>query len=431
MKKLNQLLILGLFILVGTTPAKELSLSAALEVALDKNISIQQASNNTEVSQNTASLANAGLLPRVDLSTGTTITDATVQTAGGEVSSTSSRNTAGLNASYTLFKGLQGVNTYKLLKSQASSAELQEIMITEGTLMAVAQSYYSILMNYDNLIILREQMDVSRERLKQALDKNARGMSSTLQALAARVDFDSDSTSVLEAAYAYEEARSSLNLLLGWDLNEVYEPVLVDRKFGEYDLALLNAEGLSGNVSYLLSQNQEFQSQLSLNTTLGSVMPTVSFTGGYGLSQINPDVDLALDNADLALSGGLSLSWNLFDGRKAKSLRSAKILKKNSELNTLDARRSLTKDVDSAYRSYVKSLQVLELKQTNLESAQLNFDQTREYFRLGQVGSTQFRDSQVNLSRVKSSLSQARYSAYLDEMKLWQLTGQLQEHIQG
>ena len=414
-----------LFLLGSTLMANELSLDTALEIALQKNIGIEQASNNTEVTQNSASLAYAGLLPRLDLSTGTNYTDATNQTLAGEVSASTTRNTAGLNASYTLFKGLQGVNTYKLLKTQASAAELQETLAVEKTLMAVSQAYFGLLMSFDNLNILHQQMNVSRERLSQALDKNARGMSSSLQALTAQVDFDSDSSAVIEAEYAYAEARRSLNLILGWGLDESYEPNVVDRKFGDYQLSDLLEIGLTGNTGYVLSQNRESQSQLNLKTTLGSVLPTISMSGSYGLAQVNSDFDLALDNPDLSLSGGLSLSWNLFDGRKGKSLQSAKILKRNSELSTLESSRQMSKAIESAYESYAKSLRVLELKQTTLASAQLNFEQTREYFRLGQVGSTQFRDSQVNLSRVQSSLSQARYSAYLDEMNIWLLTGQL------
>ena len=414
-----------LFLLGSTLMANELSLDTALEIALQKNIGIEQASNNTEVTQNSASLAYAGLLPRLDLSTGTNYTDATNQTLAGEVSASTTRNTAGLNASYTLFKGLQGVNTYKLLKTQASAAELQETLAVENTLMAVSQAYFGLLMSFDNLNILHQQMNVSRERLSQALDKNARGMSSSLQALTAQVDFDSDSSAVIEAEYAYAEARRSLNLILGWGLDESYEPNVVDRKFGDYQLSDLLEIGLTGNTTYVLSQNRESQSQLNLKTTLGSVLPTIAMSGSYGLAQVNSDFDLALDNPDLSLSGGLSLSWNLFDGRKGKSLQSAKILKRNSELSTLESSRQMSKAIESAYESYAKSLRVLELKQTTLASAQLNFEQTREYFRLGQVGSTQFRDSQVNLSRVQSSLSQARYSAYLDEMNIWLLTGQL------
>ncbi len=426
---MKKLIVLTMILPLLVMAEKRLTFEQAMKVALEQNIGIQQAGNNTEVSRNNASLANAGLIPRVDLSASTTYTDATLQTAGGEVASTTTRNTSGLNASYTLFRGMQGVNNYKLLKSQATATELRQELVVESTLIQASQSYFNLLMIYDNLNILKEQMDVSRDRLEQALDKNARGMSSSLQALAAQVDFDNDSTSVLEASHSFSEAKQSLNLILGWDLDEDYIPVKVEREFGEYDLGQMEAISLTGNTTYLLSLNSEDQTNLSYKNSIGSLLPTVNLTGSYGLQQVNSDFDLGLDNADLSLTSGLSLSWNLFDGRKSKSIQSAKILQKNSELDALDAKRQVTKDVESAYRSYVKSLQVLELKQTSLASAKMNFEQTREYFNLGQVSSTQFRESQLNLSRVKSSLIQAKYSAYLDEILLWQLTGEILERI--
>jgi len=406
-----------------------LNFEQAIQTALVKNIGIQQANNNTAVSKNTAYLANAGLLPRVDLSASTIMSDATLQTAAGEVESSTTRNTSGLNVSYTVFNGLQGINTYKSLKTQASAAELRQQLVIESTLFQVSQRYFNLLLAYDNLNILNEQLKVSRERLDQALYKKARGMSSSLQALAAQVDFDNDSTSVLEANYVFAESRGSLNLLLGWDLDENYIPVRVERDFGEYQLDQLEKRSLSANTSYLLRLNSEDQSSLNFKISLGLLMPKISFTGSYGLQQTNTDVDLALDNPDLSLSGGLALSWNLFDGRKSKSLQSAKILQKNSKLDALDGKRQVSKDIETAYRSYVKSTQVLDLKQTSLASAELNFEQTREFYLLGQVSSTQFRESQLNLSRVKSSLINARYSAYLDEIRLWQLTGEIMARI--
>lgn len=406
-----------------------LTFEQAMNVALEQNIGIQQAANNTEVSRNNASLASAGLLPHLDLIASTTYTDATLQTAGGEVASTSTRNSSGLNASYALFRGMRGINNYKLLKTQATATELRQELVIENTLLQVSQAYFNLLMIYDNLNILEEQLDVSRDRLDQAIDKNARGMSSSLQALAARVDFDNDSTSVLEASHSFQEAQRSLNLMLGWNLEESYFPVKVEREFGKYDLNQMEAKSLQANTSYLLSLNSEDQTTLSYKNSIGALMPTVNLTGSYGLQQSNPEFDLGLDNADLSLISGLSLSWNLFDGRKSKDLQSAKILQKNSELDALDAKRQVTKDVDSAYRSYEKSIQVLALKQTSLASAQMNFEQTQEFFKLGQVSSTQFRESQLNLSRVKSSLIQAKYSAYLDEIRLWQLTGDILERI--
>jgi len=406
--------------------ATKLTLEDAIGVAAVHNLSIQQAGNSVQVSKNNANLGNAGLLPRLDLSSGATYSDIPVQTAAGTVNTQSTRNTAVLSAGYTLFKGMQGLNTYKLLNTQAQASELQLGLVTESMLYATSQAYFNLLMTHDNLSILKEQVSVSRERLAQALDRNDLGMSSRLQALAARVDFDNDSSFVLEADFAYSEALRKLNLLLGWEIDRRYEPVQVEREFGNYDSEALEALLLQDNRSLLISQNQEVQSQINVKNSKVSLMPSVNLSGSYGLQQINPDMDFGLGDSDNTLSTGLTLSWNIYDGRKGKNIQNAKIQQKNSELSTLDSKRQVLSDLTSAHNSFIKSQQVLALKQNNLASAQLNFEQTNEYFRLGVVSSTQFRESQLNLSRVKISLIQAKYSAYLDELKIWQLTGQLE-----
>jgi outer membrane protein len=243
------------------------------------------------------------------------------------------------------------------------------------------------------------------------------------------VDFDNDSVAVIESEYALQEAKRNLNLLIGWDLNQDYQPRSLSYELGNYNLQLLTSEGEKANKSHALNLNYEKQTDLNMKRTLGSVLPRVSLSGSYGLQQINSDVDFSFYNPDMTATAGLSLSWNLFDGMKSKSIQSGRLLQKNSQWNSLDSKRELEKSLSSALAYYEKSRQILELKANTLSSAQLNFDQTKEYFRLGQVSSTQFRDAQLNLSRAKSSQIQARYSAYLAEMSLWQLTGKLEAKI--
>lgn len=411
------------------TISNTLTLEDALAVAAVHNLSIQQAGNNVQVAKNNASFGNAGMLPRLDLSSGATYSDIPTQTSAGTVNTQTTRNTASLSTAYTLFNGMKGLNTYKLLNTQAEASELQLSLISENVLYATSQAYFSLLMTHDNLSILKEQMSVSRERLLQAIDKNDLGMSSRLQALAARVDFDSDSSSVLEAEFAFADARRRLNLLLGWELDRHYTPVLVNQEFGNYRAEELAQLVMQGNTSLLISQNQEAQGQLNTKNAKGSLLPAFSLSGSYGLQQVNPDVDLGMGNADMTLSTGLTLSWNVFDGRKGKNIQNAHIQQKNSELNVLDSKRQTLSDLEAAHSSFIKSRQVLDLKQNTLASAQLNFEQTNELFRLGMVSSTQFRESQLNLSRVKISLIVAKYSAYLDELKIWQLTGQLEARM--
>ena len=405
----------------------EIGLNEILVATNKQNLDIKQAHNSAMVADNSASLANAGLLPRLDLSTSSTLLNGATQTAGGELDYENTNVSAGLNVSYTLFNGLQGLTRYQLLNTQARASELQSGMIQENILLATANLYVNVLITFDQLQISLEQMEISRQRLEQALERTERGMASSLSALAARVDFDNDNVAVIEARYALEEAKRSLNLMVGWDLDQDYQAKSLDYDLGSYDLTTLIVEAETSNKNHSLNLNLEEQTDLNMKQTLGSVLPRVSVTGSYGLQQTNSDLDFSFDNPDLGATAGVSLSWNLFDGKKSKSIQSGRLLQKNSEWNTLDSKRNLEKTVSTALANYEKGLQLLELKANNLASAQLNFDQTQEYYRLGQISSTQFRDAQLNLSRTKSSQIRARYAAYLAEMSIWQLTGQLRE----
>ena len=412
-------------------PTVEMGLDEILMATSKQNLTIKQARNSSAVADNSASLANAGLLPRLDLSSGSTLINGINQTPTGEVDVENTSLSAGLNASYTLFNGMQGLTKYHLLNTQALASELQSDMIEENILLSAANLYVNVLIRHDNLQISQEQLEISRQRLDQALEQTERGMASSLSALAARVDFDNDSVGVIESRYAFLEAKRNLNLLVGWELNLDYQPEPLDYDLGRYDIESLLFEAENSNKSHALILNLEKQTDLNLKRTMGSILPRVSISGAYGLQQINPDIDFAFDNPDLSTAAGVSLSWNLFDGMKSKSIQSGRLLQKNCEWNTLDSKRQLEKSLNSALAYYEKSQQLLELKANTLSSAQLNFDQTSEYFRLGQVSSTQFRDAQLNLSRAKSSQVQARYSAYLAEMSLWQLTGQLEVKIKN
>jgi outer membrane protein TolC len=54
-------------------PTLEMGLNEILMVTSKQNLSIKQARNSFEIADNSASLANAGLLPRLDLSSGSTL----------------------------------------------------------------------------------------------------------------------------------------------------------------------------------------------------------------------------------------------------------------------------------------------------------------------------------------------------------------------
>ena len=79
----------------------------------------------------------------------------------------------------------------------------------------------------------------------------------------------------------------------------------------------------------------------------------------------------------------------------------------------------------NGYDAYQNSRLVLDLETQNLEAAELNFQRSRDLYRLGQATGTQFREAQLNLIRSKNRLQTAKYNAKLNELTLLKLSGQL------
>ena len=86
---------------------------------------------------------------------------------------------------------------------------------------------------------------------------------------------------------------------------------------------------------------------------------------------------------------------------------------------------NLSRNVSNAWNIYKTALFVLEAERTNLRTNQRNFDRTVEQHSLGQITSIVFRQAQLNLLNAQLNYNQAKYSAKIAELALFQLSGDL------
>ena len=417
-------LVLTGFILAASPDS--LSLENAFKAALNNNYQIQIARNLTEVSDNNATLGNAGLLPSLNASTGANYTDFDGIQNGVAVDGASTNTSTGLSLSYTLFNGLSQIYAYRNLKEQLNSAELQERLTIENTLLGVAQAYFNLITADQNLEIVEEQLRVSRERLTLSRERMELGSLGRLDYLSAQVDFNTDSIAFMNIQQTKDDARRNLNVLLGWESKKEITVQPDESPFTNYELGDLTEKSRLNSSVLLLSASSVKQFQLNLKSSKTSFLPRLTYSTSIGRDQTTPDFELGLDDPNKALRHNFSLSWNLFNGDKRKTtVQNARIALKNAELQKAGALLNLEKDVASFHAAYRNSLTTLESEQKTLEYAQLNFERARELFRLGQITSLQYREAQLNLSRTQIGITAARYAARNYELKLLQLSGQL------
>lgn len=421
---LSQILLYGQEII---TPDK------AVQLALENNYGIKLAKTDVEIAQNNASILNSGYLPTLTGNAGGTynldnteaeFSDGRVTTLNG---AESSRYSASLDLNYTLFDGLGRIYNYKQLKETEQLTELQARETIENTIVQLFTIYYSVAELKENTNAINQTLSISKDRLVRSEYQFNYGQSTKLAVLNAEVDINNDSISLMNSQQQLKNFKRDLNLVLGNTLNEVFDVDTTVEFKNLYDKELLLEKAKANNISLLQIDKSIAINKLGVKSQKSAYLPTIGLTGSYGWNKNNNNAaSFVAVSTNTGLSGGLNLSWNLFDGgRTVTNVKNAKI---SLEANTIQKEQQLVtleRDFKNAWEDFQNKLSIYKLQEENIETARNNFERTEEKFKLGQATSIEFRQAQLNLLSAEFNKNQAKYLAKIAELQMLQISGEL------
>jgi len=414
MKKNIILFVVILISVITTTKAQELiTLESSIAIALSNNLNIKVAKNEAEVFANEATKGNAGLLPSLDASGGVNYSE----NEDHEVYSSGA-----LNFSYTIFDGFDAKYTYKILNLQKEQGSLTARYDIENVIVDVISGFYQLSEAYDNLDTASENLKISKERLQRNESKYEFGNINKLEVLNAKVDFNTDSSDYLKSQQTYEEAIREMNVLLGQKAETKIQLIQDNSDFQVFDIEELKSKTLEENAEYLIKASELRENEIAVKQAKSAQLPSLNLNSSYSYYENK----VSGTNSHAQLTGGVSMSFNIFDGKRKKiEITNAKIQKQISEFEYQDKLLELEKELVNAYADYQYNLKILELEDDALEAAKLNFEQTKEYYQLGQVSSTTFREAQLNLVEAQNNKSAAGYDAKQSEVNIKKISGML------
>ncbi len=433
-----------LFVILFLTPflavsqnTDELSLSEAINKALDENHSIIISRNLTEIDENSATLGNAGYLPNLSLNSSyrESIEDSRlefVNQQGQDVEGSRSKQfNASLDLEWVLFDGFG--NRYRLqsLERGRDLSEVQSRSEIEATLLEVIERYLEVSTQAQLLDVTREAVEISNERYQRAKRNFEAGGGSQVDVLNAEVNLNQDSVRVVETEVNLNRAKRNLQVLLGDNPSgdvTVQEEFELDQQLALDDLLLKSA---SNNASLRSAAIELDQARLQLQETQSGRYPQISTNASYNYNRLESDAGQFTFQETDGFNAGITFSFPIFDGfRRNISVQNDKIRVKNSE----EQRRLTEKEIESAllnaYETYNSNLYLLEKQQLNVETAELNFERTQLAFEQGQVSNTDFREAQLNLLETRQALISQRVEAKLSEIELLQISGQILNRLQ-
>lgn len=423
-----------LFSVSISAQSEVLSKEEAVALVLENNLGIQVAQNIRKIDENNANTLNSGYLPTVAINGGTGINRENTegQLASGEVRTANGVETRRYNASldigYTLFDGLGRYYNFKSFKERSKQSELEVRQTIENTVLQLFTVYYEAARLTENAATLKTALEISKERLKRAQYQFEFGQNTGLDVLNAEVDINTDSINLVNSRQELRNTKRDLNLILSRELNINFEADTTVAFVPGLQMEGVFEEAKQNNVQLLLAEQDILISKFDWKASKSGYLPTIGLTGSYGWNQVNNNNPLAfvLQNTTFGVSGGINLTWNIFDGgRTITTTKNARLVYDNQALVKKQIDQEVERDIQNAWDSYQNAQYVLQVQDKNLQTNQNNFTRTNERYKLGLITSIEFRQAQLNFLNAKLARSGAKFTAKLAELQLLLVSGQL------
>lgn len=438
MKRIYYTIILTAATVFAGQAQKIFNLKQCIETGLERNYSIRIVRNEQQISNNNATLGNAGYLPTVDMNGGFSgsvntnrnkLNDGTIEKTNGVNSETAN---LGLNVNWTVFDGFGIQAEYSRLKELQQMGELNTRMTIEDFVADLSGEYYNLIRQKIRLRNLRSTLDLSRERLRIVEERYFIGSMSRLDLQQAQVDFNADSSKVLNQLEVVHTSRIRLNQLMALDNVEeqiqIKDSIIYPNPF--LDEVELWKSTLSSNTSLLVVQKNKLLSELDYKKVKSRNYPYVRLNAGYGYTANWNEVGTTDLQQRLGLNYGLTVGVDLFDGfNRRRERRNARIQIQNQELRIQEMELSLRADLSNFWMAYRNNLNLWSLEKENLIAAQENYRIAIDRYKLGELSGIELREAQNSLLEAEERQSIAEYSTKLCEVSLLQLSGQILTYL--
>jgi outer membrane protein TolC len=432
------LMVLATAVCYGQNPVY--TLQDCLQEGIENNYSIKIQRNRQIVSDNNATIGNAGFLPSLTAqgrySGNSQDTDTKLRDTRQIVEENGIFNQtidAGVDLNWTIFEGFNVVSTYRKLQELKSQGELNTRIALENLIADITAEYYNYIQQKIRLKNLRYAVALSKERLRIVEQRYRIGNFSGLDYQQARVDFNSDSSKFMKQQETLKSSAIVLNELLAReDLDKtitVADTAITVDKFIELNDIMDSM--MDNNASLLLAKSQSSVSELEYKITSSQSYPYLRMNAGYGYTKNTYNKGQNLYRGTLGADFGLTFGVNIFDGNNARRLRrNAKLNIENTRLEQAGTEQALKADLYNIWHAYENNLQILELEKENLVTAKLNHEIAKERYMLGDLSGIEMREAQKSLLDAEERLLTSQYNTKLCEISLLQISGKISQYLQ-
>ena len=398
-----------------------LTLSSALEQALENNYGLIISRADVQVAEINNNWGTAGRYPTI----GFDISDNNNYELNNSLYT--NRLSTGIGLDWLLFDGFRVKVTKAKLDNLEDLTTGQLAVQVESTIEDIILVYYSVLLQKEQLKVLETVMQLSDDRYQYELKKKSLGGSVTYNVLQAKNVYLTDKANFLNQEMLVRNSTRNLNFMIGvdpavsWEFTEAFEA-----DTSEFVLADL--------ISKMKADNQSLKNQytgllLSENETSlqkSSFYPSVSLGAGldYGHTWAYSGGAQTFNNETILPYGNVRLSFDIYSaGVRKRGVEIARINEEVAKVEIDQMEHALTNELFNLFDFHEVRLELLNVANENLEAAELNLSISEDKYRSGVINSFNYRDVQLIYLSVSYQRLQAVYNLIGSKAGLTRITG--------
>jgi len=410
--------------LLLTSPLKgqdPLTLSRALETALENNYGLIISRADVEIAQINNNWGTAGRYPTIGFDASDRI--------GYELNdeTTSNRVSAGVGLNWLLFDGFSvNITKSKLENLEDLSSGMLAIQV-ESTIEDIYLGYYYVLLQRERLEVLKTVMELSNDRYQYELKKKSLGGSVTYNVLQAQNVFLTDKANFMNQEVVVRNTIRNLNFFMGleptqnWDFTEQFEADTSEYIFGDLLTKMKSTNQILKNqyTALLLKENET-------ELRRATYFPTISLGAGmdYGHNWSMSGGTQNLNQGTLTPYGSARISYNIYSaGVRKRSVEIARINEDIAKVEIDQMEHALTNELYNLSDYHGVQMELVNVADENLEAAELNMSISEEKYRSGVINSFNYRDIQLIYLYAALNRLQAVYNLISTNTQLTRITG--------
>lgn len=422
------------FLTTGITgfAQQKMSLTDAINTALQNSYDIRLAKNNIEISTINNYIGVAGGLPVISAtgndneqvtSINQKFADAARDTKRDNVSS--NNLTVGLTGSMLLYNGSRVVAAKKRLEElQQQNQQLLSVQV-QNTIAAVTTKYYDVVRQQSYLKTIAQSIEVSRQRLSVLQTRKDVGLSNNADIFQAQLDLNALIQSQQAQQLVIDQAKTDLLNLIFLKPNTkilISDTIIVDRK--------INIDSVRSNLAknpLLAAADKQIRiNELLEKETAALRYPTLRANAGYNLTSSKSAAGFSLLNQSYGPFVGINLAIPIYNGSISKKQQQVAAI---NTRNAMIQRDNILLDNESGmirtYQAYTNSLAQLETSLQNYTLSTQLLELILQKFQLGQATIIDVKQAQQSFENEGYRLVNLNYAAKVAEIELKRLASAL------